>query len=305
MTSADGHTGLLGDSSTGTPARGHRFNTKSISFFAYFVASLILLLAIAGKASLLLTDPFIPISLGFSTRGVAWAVVFVELLVLAVCQFILSRYWASILLIVVYLIFSVNGFVSLQEGRQSCGCFGVLEMPIWLSLSISLVSLLLLLFARLVVWRQGEGPDEFTSVGSHVPFRLSLRYYGWGVGVFMSLIVVVLAFESGELLETHPIKAEYNGPLVLNTGVENEIELVLRNRSLHPVRIVGVKSTCNCVAMDALFLEVGGRSSEVLKVRIKPNKAGPFRQQVLFYFGSVGNSRMLVALNGTAIEGAL
>jgi hypothetical protein len=269
------------------------------------VASLILLLAVVGKVSLLLSDPFVPVSLGFSSRGLAWLVAFSELLVLAVCQFSLSRFWASNLLIAVYFGFSVHGIFSLLEGRTSCGWFGVVEMPIWQSFSISLMCLLLLTLARFIVWHQGDQSIKHDRFGSQMSPSFTPRRYGWGIGVFMSLIVGILVFEADELFEKLPIKFEYNGPLVLCTGVENEVDLILRNQALHPVRVVGIKSSCQCIAADALFREVSPGSTEIVKVRIKLNQAGPFRQQILLYFDAGNKSRMLVALNGTAIDSAL
>jgi hypothetical protein len=121
----------------------------------------------------------------------------------------------------------------------------------------------------------------------------------------MSLIVGFLVFEADELFGKHPVTFEYDGPLVLYTGAENEVDLVLRNQALHPVRVVGIKSTCQCIATDALFREVSPGSTEIVKVRVKLNQAGPFRQQILFYFDAGSKSRMLVALNGTAIESVL
>jgi len=118
------------------------------------------------------------------------------------------------------------------------------------------------------------------------------------------LIAWFAVFGAEGLFQKKSITFKYAGPLIMNVGEENEIELVLQNHSARTVRVVGVNSTCQCVATDALFRAINGHSVEVLKVRIKPTKAGQFRQQILLYFGGTGDSRLLVALDGMAIESA-
>jgi hypothetical protein len=177
-----------------------------------------------------------------------------------------------------------------------------MDVPIWVSLSISLTSLALLVLGQIHNWFTANRLTESRTSRKLEIKKASPRLLGKAIGGFVSILVCVAVFEADDIWQNRSINFDYQRPMALNVGVENEVELFLQNRSSRALRVIGYRSTCQCVVADALFREIPGGGTEVLKVRVKPQETGPFRQQLLFYFDSRESSRLRVSLDGFAIK---
>jgi hypothetical protein len=210
-----------------------------------------------------------------------------RLQVLAVCIEVAMSLWlfsnfsagyarqAALLLFTVLLALSVKSGV---EGQSSCGCFGAIDVNPWITVAINTGILACLLIGVPGVAAAAEaGWWQSALVGS--------AYLVLGAGVCLALmpgdLLVTLGRLKGRTLFVSPAFVDLG---VSVGGKPTQFMLSLHNYSYHPVRVVGGTSSCNCVAIDDLPIEIPAQGTAAVRVRTHlAGSPGHFQHQFMFY----------------------
>ena len=183
-------------------------------------------------------------------------------------------------------------------GEESCGCFGKVRASPWIALAVDLGCLTVLFFVR------GSPSDRFVSV-----------FKSFGVQVVLGACVILgLGAEAFFLTVQEPEKvlARWRGdilvlePAILDAGAElagkqRTVKLRVYNYSDRRVQIVGGTSSCSCVAIESLPLEIKYGTDIQVVINYK-GSPGRFLRQFVLYTDHPSARVMYVSFRGEILK---
>lgn len=163
---------------------------------------------------------------------------------------------------------------SIWLGEVSCGCFGKVEVPPWVSLGINAVAI-----AAMVILRpRFEGGVIASTVSS-------VKSMGW---VALASVLILAIGGGGALTRSYfqPRVIEVSKEIdlgVMEVEARKEVAISLRNVSDNPVTILGARTNCTCSLVKGLpvVIEAGGLVEVVLS--IVPPARSQFEGHVFLY----------------------
>jgi hypothetical protein len=240
-----------------SPTRPPAFGFRSVRL----VLGLVLLLAAGLKAHALWSAPFQPIALFISPR---WQVAAIELetvLGLWLLSGVRSLAAWRAAMLSFSLLAGVSAYLGIV-GVPSCGCFGQVHVHPWLALAVDLVAMGSLWQTRPNSWRVSLRPK-------FPPLRRTATV---GVGASALLAVSALPlFTEGQLLSSTLALLRSESlviePAVIDLGsgprgVSRTFSIRVRNRSDHPIRLLGGTAGCKGVATKSMPLSIQARETE-------------------------------------------
>jgi hypothetical protein len=175
----------------------------------------------------------------------------------------------------VFTIYVVVLLLQLWAGESVCQCLGSRSLPLVWMLGLDAV----LLLSMWWFWRRWQQPlaavrkkSAFVELLSSVRIALPILVLV-GTFVFGSLDAAIGYATGARLLATN--SAQYAGSLP--DGETSTVAFELTNYSRQPIRILGAKSTCRCVALDDLPITLPAGQTGKIRVRLKA-RAGKSRQ---------------------------
>ncbi|MBL8856344.1 MAG: hypothetical protein JNK57_20425 [Planctomycetaceae bacterium] len=308
MASADGHTGSFGDSSTGTPARGLQHGDSStcdsvlvsntnpsavgadgrlgfsvsgngpslllrqsasrLGVQAWFIlAAIVLFLAVAAKLQWIWNNPLWE-DIAIGGVWITLAAIVLEGWAAASILMVSRRNAAYIGLAmhVVLLVASAGFWIS----GQSCQCFGdwqlgAFKIPTWL---LPIYNLIAIIFFAMIAIK----PNQSTTIKS----RLRLPDLGTQCGLALGLLtgLFMLSTAQGQQFwrsgaATNEVVLQVGEVPELVPGQSYETVVTLYNRLSKPIRVVGGGTSCTCVTLENIPLEIPANSRRELAVRFK------------------------------------
>jgi hypothetical protein len=306
MTSADGHAGSLGDSSTGTPARGlqhgdsidtgsaggmtpsvvgvgggyssgvsQSVSSRPLPFASgvslqvrFFFAAGVLLLAVSAKVQWILSNPLWE-DIAIGGMWVTLAAIVLEAWTASSLLLLPNRRqaaWIGLAVHVVLLVASVWFWIS----GLTCQCFGDwalgdFQIPTWALPAYNLVAVVLfgLIAAKFDQATTAKAwlrlPDLGTQIGVVIGLFFGLFMLStsqgqqfWRPGAAANEVIL----QVGELPELVP-------------GESYETGVTLYNRLSKPIRVVGGGTSCTCVTLENIPLEIPANSRRELAVRFQ------------------------------------
>lgn len=215
------------------------------------------------------------------------------------------RLLASIVAMATFVIFAAASFWQGWIGQSSCGCFGAIQVNPWLSFSIDIVALLLLMVSAR---RERREPTNTL----HPP--KVLRVVGVGacgvfaiLGVLTAIATVIfgspqagLAYLRGERLSVQPRFVDVGeGGL----GETREVAVLLHNWTDRPIRILGGTSDCSCVVTKDLPINVEPGETRFLTVSVVLNGApGDFSRLALLFTDDEASHVVPFRLSGRIVS---
>jgi hypothetical protein len=176
----------------------------------------------------------------------------------------------------------------------------MIEISPWVTFSLNLSILFCLLafavqlngratergpeWKRGMLWRQVSDSQRGAVVGVVV---LGLCLVGWEYGGRY------FTFDSKKIT-TELVELKR-----LEVGVESSFLVIVKNKSAVPARIVGVETSCDCVAADAVGRQVVAHSSVEIPIAVTPNKTGYFHQKMRFFIDHPEQFRVNVDVFGS------
>jgi hypothetical protein len=257
---------------------------------------LVLLVASVSKLAAIAMDPFADHWTGTPLPLLFMAAV-LELFVVVVCFRLRNSPVVWLLLSCVfslYLAISVAWWIS---GQTRIGCFGLFSVPVWGCVLINVIALATLLLplrhssaSLSQVWR-----DALLSLSDRNPKEL---------GVLTSALMVVLVCG---LFLSRTVRAQadrlLNGAVVMPVlvdlgnvpvGTTIKTRIPLRNLSQQPIEIVGVQSSCSCVATPDDKRSLPPESTETFQVQVALGTPGRFHQRVYYFLDHPLQQRVAV-----------
>lgn len=168
--------------------------------------------------------------------------------------------------------FGGANLMMIAQGRSSCGCLGVVQVPPLVMLFVDIVFLGFLWGARASI--------DSASVEKQKPHRL----IGWGVaslifGLALGALTIVRGAEIGSWLASclpPSVSGQYvmSEPAVsdLGSGAVGEwrtVEVSIRNRSSEPITLIGSERNCRCRADSKLPLTLAPQEVVSISVEVK------------------------------------
>ncbi len=180
--------------------------------------------------------------------------------------------WASRTVFTLYVVVLL---LQLWAGESVCQCLGSRSLPLVWMLGLDTVLLLSMWWFR-VRWQQpvaaARKKSAFVELLSGARIALPILVLV-GIFLFGSLDAAIGYATGARLLATN--SAQYAGSLA--DGETGTVAFELTNYSRQPVRILGAKSTCRCMALDDLPMTLPPGQSERVRVRLKA-RGGESRQ---------------------------
>ena|SRR5690606_28356422 len=87
--------------------------------------------------------------------------------------------------------------------------------------------------------------------------------------------------------------------LIGNTYVDS---ILVKNEGSNNVRVVSVKSPCDCTTVDYPKAKLEPDDSMYLKIVVKPNTVGEFNKEIKVKTDMVENKEILIKMKGTVIN---
>jgi hypothetical protein len=187
---------------------------------------------------------------------------------------------------------------------QNCQCFGDwklagAEIPTWFLPVYNLVAVAL--YALIVVKTRVLSKAETTS---------RLPEFGTQIGIALGLLFVLylLSTAQGQQVWRSGVSAT---DVVLQVaeipelvpGQNYETVVTLRNRSAHPVRVVGGGTTCTCVTLESIPLEIAPHGTRELAVRFKVGEhlrgQKEFKNGLVYYLAGGQQFNVRGVISGT------
>ena len=250
------------------------FRTLSI------VLAILLAITAALKLHLLLTDPFADLTLGFP-RWLVWLGIGVEFSVMLIAMRSKNSVLAWNILLSLFSVFLLISSFQIMMGVESCGCFGRASFSPFATAAFDLI-----VIATLIVLRRSlRNHKDQADISNWNPGVQQLAQIAATISIFGVLSVgdsnfARMLFQrfQGESVFCRPVHVEN-----LIVGELANAVTQITNTSDRPQEIVGARKSCGCVSIDAVGLEIPSKSSSILKLAIRPVKAGAFRQRVVYY----------------------
>lgn len=255
------------------------------------------------KSWMLIQDPFADLRTGYPF-GVLGMAISLEL-VIAYCllskSISLAVKWAlSSSLFFLFVLVSSSRFVL---GFQSCGCFGVLEVPQWTSLLLSIVVLALLVFQCgltevLKTYRSG-----FCGIRSWMA-KYQLEILGASIAISLFMIVTYRPVKESiaQWLGQRTVAAS---PVLVDDvtlGDSKRGTATLTNTSNAVVSVLGIEKSCVCIALDFRKTIIAPGKSAVISFQITPKQTGDFHHRLICFLDSRHQQRVGVEILGSCNE---
>ncbi len=263
------------------------FQCADVAFQAwFFIAASALLLAVSAKVQWVLNDPlWEDIAIG----GVWLTLLSIALELWAALALMLlpsrrNAAWIGLAIHSVLFIASVGFWWT----GQSCQCFGDWQLgdfkiPTW---SLPVYNLLAVVVFAVVV-AKANAPATFRSwrflpdLGTQAGVALGLLF-----GLFMLSTAQGQQFWRSGANSNEVVLQVGNVPELL-PGQSYETFVTLRNRLSKPVRVVGGGTSCTCVTLEKIPLEIPANSRRELAVRFKVGEhlrgQKEFRSSLVYY----------------------
>lgn len=185
--------------------------------------------------------------------------------------------WAFRVAILFFAGAAIVNLRSIWLGEGSCGCFGKVEVPPWVSLILNSG-----LLAGLI-WKRPKMTGGFIR-----STNAAIRSCGWA-----PLVCVLMVIVGGGLAVARsyfrPVVIEAPKEIdlgILRVGKTKEIAITLRNISNGPVTILGAKTSCTCSAVKNLPVTIAEGKSYKATLSILPPTSKPLSGAVVFYLDS-------------------
>lgn len=166
---------------------------------------------------------------------------------------------------------------SIWLGEVSCGCFGKVEVPPWVSFWINGVAItaLVLIRPRFLGGMVANAVASVKSVGWVAPVCV-LILVGGATGTFMWNSFRPVVIEVSREIDLG----------VLEAGTKKEVAISLRNISDKPVTIVGAKTSCTCSLVKGLPIVISAGESADVVLSVVPPARSQFEGKIVCYSNS-------------------
>ncbi len=181
--------------------------------------------------------------------------------------------------------FAILNLLAVWNGQSDCGCFGAVKVNPWLTLSLNVSVLGLLLWQRpqgvsrdVDSW-EGEAPAEPKS-GSPGGSPSQEKTYHWAIiaGVLIAGVLgagalvargntgtKLLARWKGDQLLLQPAVLDFGEGIV---GQKMTKQVVITNVTDKPIRLIGGTSGCSCTATEGLPVDVPANGQVTLDIHL-------------------------------------
>ncbi len=245
-----------------------------------YILGTILAFAAALKLQVLLTDPFADLTLGFP-RWLVWLGIGVEFSVTLIAMRSKNGVLAWNILLSIFSVFLLISSYQIMMGVESCGCFGRASFSPFATAAFDLIVIATLIALRRPL-RNHKAQSDISNWNPGVQqlAQIAATISIFGVLSFGDSNFARMSFQrfQGESVYCQPVHVEN-----LIVGELANADTQITNTSDRPQEIVGARKSCGCVSIDAVGLEIPSKSSSILKLAIRPVKAGAFRQRVIYY----------------------
>ncbi len=192
-------------------------------------------------------------------------------------------------------------------GQTSCGCFGKLEVHPWLTLTLDLFVLGMLILAR----PRRIDPATVEQVRPSVILKPAL----WGIagialasGLLVGLahaafgsVPAAVAYLRGEHVSIEPRLVDVGEG---KTGEKREVTVRLTNWTDKPVRVFGGTRDCSCTVLNDLPLIIEPRETRSVSVTLAMNgAAGVLNRKAGFLLDEEGFKQVKFAITGRILPG--
>jgi len=234
----------------------------------FVLAAGVLLLAVVAKLQWIFRNPlWEDIAIGGVWLTLAGIVL--EFWVACAMLLLASRIKAARVGLGIHLLLLLAGLGMLFSG-QNCQCFGDwklagAEMPVWFLPVYNLVAVAL--FA--VIAAKPHSTEKVKSM-SRIP------EFGTQIGVAFGLLFALFLLSTAQGQQVWRSGASATEIVLqvaeipeLVPGQNYETVVTLRNRSAKPIRVVGGGTTCTCVTLESIPLEIAPHDTRELAVRFR------------------------------------
>jgi hypothetical protein len=258
----------------------------------------ILAIAAALKLHLLLTDPFADIHLQFPL-SIIWFAILTEFLIAYVAFFSEDRVFASLLLSLFFTALAILNATRWLGGNYNCGCFGMVEVPIWFTFCFTVTCVCtLFFFAPTRVCVQvifATLSDSWRRSALQCASVLICTWLFVGAPFIHSKSVLALIVRTDS--QVFASAAEAVVPAELKLAQVSDFVIELRNPLDVGAQIVGTMKSCSCISVPAVNGEINPHGTVKLSGTLSPTVSGSFHQRVVFYVTSIGRDNRLHRIN--------
>ncbi len=277
--------------------------TSQQSNYCFALIAALLLASALLKSWMLTSDPFSDLRTGFpiGILGVAIVIEFIVTYCLISRRVSVAAKWT--LSSTLFLIFLAVSVVRFTLGFRTCGCFGVLEVPQWTSLAVTLSALTLLAVScgpRQIMETYRSGSSEIQAWLA--PRQLEILSGSLVLLLFAGMTYQPVKEEITQLFFQRPVAAS---PVLLDDiklGESHYGKAVLTNTSTSPISVVGAEKSCGCIALDVGRTVIEPGESVTLSFLITPKEVGSFHHRLIYFLDSQQQQRVGVEILGYCKE---
>lgn len=182
--------------------------------------------------------------------------------------------WAFRVAILFFAGAAIVNLRSIWLGEGSCGCFGKVEVPPWVSLILNSG-----LLAGLI-WKRPKMTGGFIR-----STNAAIRSCGWA-----PLVCVLMVIVGGGLA----VARSYFRPVVIEApkaidlgeliaGEKKRVSIPLRNLSDKPVVTLGARTSCKCSVVEGLPVTIAPNSSSDVMLQISISQNTGYNGSIMFY----------------------
>ena len=239
--------------------------------------ALLLIVAAFLKLWVLVTDPFVDLKTGIPLVLLPFVIAWEFTLGVALIR-ISNHKLCQLMTIATFVVFGVVSVFRWAVGEASCGCLGVVEVPPWVSFTISI---LVVVFSAIQL-RCLQKSQLQQSIEDGQAKRV-FEVLGIATGFFVFAFVACLQMGSLHSSSSNSVFATVTLPSELVEGRKQTIDVSLTNRSKSKATIVGANTSCRCVLADKTYKPILPGKTSSCQLTIRPKKSGAFRQRVILY----------------------
>lgn len=276
-----------------------------ISKLVFRLIAILLTVTALAKLWMLLNDPFADVRVGLP-KEILWLSVAFELWLAFENFRIRDRHVLSFINTIVFASFGIFAAIRWTLGYTSCGCSGSLELPPWFFLLIDF---------SIVGWFSWTSARRSRLVtGWNSIFRIwsgcSTESRGRIAGLFLfSGLLLVFQFPFAA-----PVRAMILGepPIVAVVKIDGELikgkkssgKVLIKNRSLLPVKIIGISQSCRCfdIEKNPVSCTIHASASLLLPIVIQPKQVGPLHQRIILFLDHPKQFQVAIDVCGSINE---
>ena len=268
------------------------------------LVAIVLLIACAAKLYSIVSNPVWADGWELPSWGVVIIVQVEALLAIWLLSGKLQNlgWFCAVFLFLTFFVFSLVNFV--QNGN-SCNCFGPTAISPLVSLSIN-IAILCVLFVRRPGHAILAAKLEITTFFK----QLTPSRVGSAVGLVASFFLVTWAFG------TDGGRSQLFGLgggqiLIVNGGVNcgsihpgkwTEVEITVKNNSVHPVEIVGGGTSCGCVTLESIPMSIPAADSQTMHLCVNLERPGQFSKRFVYYLRHPNQRSVLGTITGKIVD---